>query len=63
LVISNTGKVSIGREKKRKLRVIAHKASLRLLDQESLDKFKGTLSFLLSIDPDFSYYLKQKANI
>ncbi|WP_448757239.1 retron St85 family RNA-directed DNA polymerase [Aggregatibacter sp.] len=63
LVISNTGKVSIGREKKRKLRVIAHKASLRRLDQESLDKFKGTLSFLLSIDPDFSYYLKQKANI
>ncbi|HHE9092337.1 TPA: reverse transcriptase domain-containing protein, partial [Haemophilus influenzae] len=63
LVISNDGKISIGREKKRKLRVIAHKASLRLLDQESLDKFKGTLAFLLSIDPDFSNYLKQKANI
>ena len=63
LVISNDGKISIGREKKRKLRVIAHKASLRLLDQESLDKFKGNLAFLLSIDPDFSNYLKQKANI
>lgn len=63
LVISNDGKVSIGREKKRNLRTIAHKANLGVLDQESLDKFKGTLAFLLSIDPDFSNYLKQKANI
>lgn len=63
LVISNEGKISIGRDKKRKLRVMAHKASLNLLDQENLDKLKGTLAFLLSIDPDFSHYLRQKANL
>ncbi|VTU06207.1 Retron-type reverse transcriptase [Actinobacillus indolicus] len=63
LVISNEGKISIGREKKRQLRAIAHKASLKLLSSEDLEKFKGMLAFLLSIDPDFSNSLKSKAKI
>lgn len=63
LVISNEGKISIGREKKRQLRAIAHKASLKLLSLEDLEKFKGMLAFLLSIDPDFSNSLKSKAKI
>lgn len=63
LVISNDGKIGIGREKKRKLRIIAHKASLGLLSEPELEKFKGMLAFLLSIDPDLSNYLKNKANL
>lgn len=63
LVISNEGKIGIGREKKRQLRAIAHKASLGLLSLEELEKFKGMLAFLLSIDPDFSNSLKSKAKI
>lgn len=63
LVISNEGKIGIGREKKRQLRAIAHKASLELLSLEELEKFKGMLAFLLSIDPDFSNSLKSKAKI
>ncbi|OAQ14472.1 reverse transcriptase [Bibersteinia trehalosi Y31] len=63
LVISNDGKIGIGREKKRKLRITAHKASLGLLSELELEKFKGMLAFLLSIDPNLSNYLKNKANL
>lgn len=63
LVISNDGKIGIGREKKRKLRITAHKASLGLLSEPEIEKFKGMLAFLLSIDPDLSNYLKNKANL
>lgn len=63
LVISNDGKIGIGRDKKRNLRSMAHKASLGLLSQDELDKFKGMLAFLLSIDSELSNYLKAKANI
>ncbi len=63
LVISNDGKISIGRDKKRKLRAEAHKASLGLLEQDQLEKFKGKLAFLMSIDPDFSNFLKFKAKL
>lgn len=62
LVISNDGKIGIGREKKRKLRITAHKASLGLLSELELEKFRGVLAFLLSIDPNLSNYLKNKAN-
>lgn len=62
LVISNEGKISIGRDKKRKLRAQAHKASLGLLSSEELEKLKGTLSFLLSVDPTLANYLKNKCN-
>ncbi|WP_256824116.1 reverse transcriptase domain-containing protein, partial [Rodentibacter caecimuris] len=63
LVISNNGDISIGREKKRQLRAIAHKASLGLLESIEIEKFKGMLAFLLSIDPELSRSLKNKAKI
>lgn len=63
LIISNDGKIGIGRDKKRRLRNIAHKISLGLLPVEEVEKFKGTLAFLLSIDPDLSDYLRNKANL
>lgn len=63
LVISNDGIIRIGRDKKRKLRVEAHKASLKLLDENQLEKFKGKLAFLMSIEPDFSHSLKLKAKL
>lgn len=63
LIISNDGKISIGRNKKRILRVEAHKANLRLLNEEQLERFKGKLAFLRSIDPDFYHSLKLKAKL
>lgn len=63
LVISNDGNISIGREKKRQLRAIAHKISLGLLKPEEIEHFKGMLAFLLSIDPELTALLKAKAKL
>lgn len=59
LVISNNGTISIGREKKRKLRAMAHQASLNLLTLQDINQLKGKISFLKSIDPDFAKQLEE----
>ncbi|VGM96657.1 Retron-type reverse transcriptase [uncultured Avibacterium sp.] len=63
LVLSNEGRISIGRKKKRILRAEAHKAGLGLLDDEKLEKLQGKVAFLMSIDPQFAELLKKKANL
>lgn len=53
LVLSNEGKASLGREKKRLIRSMAHKFTISKLDGEQVAKLRGLLSFARSIDEDF----------
>ena len=60
LVISNDGSISIGREKKRELRAMAHQAKLGKLPPEKIGTLLGKIAFLKSIDPDFAKQLEDK---
>ena len=60
LVISNDGNISIGRDKKRELRAMAHKAKLKQLPPEQMGTLMGKIAFLKSIDPDFANQLEEK---
>ncbi|WP_025041829.1 retron St85 family RNA-directed DNA polymerase [Nitrosospira briensis] len=53
LVISNQGKVSLGREEKRRLRAAVHSLALGKLDVRQSVQLRGQLAFCLSIDRDF----------
>lgn len=56
LVISNEGMVTIGREKKRLIRALLHKAAIGLLSQEDLDWLRGYLAFVR--DAEYGYWEK-----
>ncbi|WP_455151976.1 retron St85 family RNA-directed DNA polymerase [Capnocytophaga sp.] len=60
LVISNSGKISIGRDKKRKLRAAVHNATLGKLTDEEIQTLKGKIAFVKGIDKDFAIQLEQK---
>lgn len=60
LVISNNGSISIGRDKKRELRAMAHKAKLKQLPPEKISNLIGKIAFLKSIDPEFAKQLEDK---
>lgn len=51
LVLTNCGKVSLGREKKRSLRAMAHRFSRGMLPDEEISRLRGLLSFAMSIEP------------
>lgn len=53
LVLSNTGTASIGREKKRTIRAMAHHYKHGKLSPEDCAKLRGWLAFMMSIDPEF----------
>lgn len=53
LVISNQGKVSLGREEKRRLRAAVHALVLGKLSVEQSMQLRGHLAFCLSVDRDF----------
>ncbi|MCY1530940.1 group II intron reverse transcriptase/maturase [compost metagenome] len=59
LTLTNDGKVSLGREKKREIRSMAHHFSLGRLDAPQIGKLRGLLSFSLSIEPDFSVSIQR----
>lgn len=59
LVLSNDGKASLGREKKRQLRAMVHRLKYDLLNQEERAKLKGWIAFALSIDEEFVRSLKR----
>ncbi|WP_368643492.1 retron St85 family RNA-directed DNA polymerase [Castellaniella ginsengisoli] len=52
LGISTEGKISIGRDKKRELRVLVHRFTKGELDVEETQKLKGYISFLRSVEPE-----------
>lgn len=53
LTLSNNGKASIGRNKKREIRAMAHHYKLGKLKPEDLSRLRGWLAFTMSIDKAF----------
>lgn len=53
LVLTNKGDVSLGREKKRELRAMVHRASLGQLDHDSTQRLRGLLAYVQSVEPEF----------
>ncbi|QWF70572.1 retron St85 family RNA-directed DNA polymerase [Methylomonas paludis] len=53
LVLSNAGTASIGREKKRTIRAMAHHYKQGILSQEEHGRLRGWLAFMMSIDREF----------
>lgn len=53
LVLTNDGKVSLGRETKRLIRATAHRFSKGLLDESEVHRLRGFLAYAYSIEPDF----------
>lgn len=53
LVLTNDGKPSLGREKKRSIRAMAHRFSLGGVPQEDIAKLRGLIAFAMSIEPLF----------
>lgn len=53
LVLANSGVVSLGRDKKRLIRAIAHRFSKGLLDEAEVNRLKGLLAYAHSIEPEF----------
>ena len=63
LRLSNDGAVSIGRDKKRKLRAIMHAFSQNQLLAEEVNQLRGKLAFVFSVDPEFVTTLLKKYNL
>lgn len=53
LILTNEGKPSLGREKKRLIRSMAHRFSLNQLPQDQIFHLRGLLAFAFSIEPMF----------
>ena len=53
LILTNDGKPSLGRDKKRLIRSMAHRFSLNELSQEQIMHLRGLLAFAFSIEPLF----------
>ncbi|MBN1758292.1 MAG: hypothetical protein JW863_08245, partial [Chitinispirillaceae bacterium] len=51
-VVLNSGKLSIGRDKKKNLRAALFKLAMGSLPQENVNKTIGMLSFLKDIEPE-----------
>lgn len=60
LVLTNDGKVSIGRDRKRHIRVDVHRFSNGLLDSSQCERLCGQLGFASSVDPAFLKQLEKK---
>ena len=60
LVLSAENKVSIGREKKRKLKALVHQYILNKLNTDSIENLRGQLSFVRSVEPSFITSLQKK---
>lgn len=60
LVLSSENKVSIGREKKRKLKALVHQYTLNKLNPDSVANLRGQLSFIKSVEPSFITSLQNK---
>lgn len=53
LVLANDGRVTLGRDRKRRIRAALHQASLGKLDREALVQLGGMIAFVKSAEPAF----------
>lgn len=60
LVITNDGKISIGRKSKRFIRHLVHKTCLNQISVEEYQYLRGYLSYCNSVEPTFIQSLKTK---
>ncbi|QLK46736.1 RNA-directed DNA polymerase [Vibrio owensii] len=60
VTITNEGKLSIGRGKKRYISSLVHKYNLGLLEYEDMEKLQGLLGFAKHIEPSFIIKLSKK---
>lgn len=63
LVITNDGKVSLGRDRKRKISVMIHKFSEGKLPQEEIPYLQGLLGLAEDVEPIFSSRMRAKYGI
>ena len=60
ITLANSGKLSIGRERKRLISSMIHKFKLDRLSPDKIDELKGLLAFAKHIEPDFFERMKKK---
>jgi hypothetical protein len=60
LVITNDGKISLGRERKRMIRAALHRESQNLLSQDDRVRLAGILAFVHAAEPEFLERLRKK---
>ena len=60
LVLTNDGKISIGRKKKRYIKSLVHKFTEDSISEEDKNYLCGYLSFCLSVEPTFIASLEEK---
>ena len=60
LILSNQGKVSLGRDRKRLIRAMVHRFVLGKSTPNELDKLRGLIAFSHDVEPDFVNRLRQK---
>lgn len=60
LVLTPTGEISIGRDRKREIHSLVHKFKEGILDFDETMRAKGLVAFAYSIEPDFVARLSEK---
>lgn len=60
IVITNEGKISLGRDRKRKIRSFVFKCTKGELNETEIEYLKGNIAFSKSIEPDFFNSLIKK---
>ncbi|WP_429014691.1 retron St85 family RNA-directed DNA polymerase [Aeromonas hydrophila] len=60
ITITNDGKLSLGREKKRLISSMVHHFILGKLDDDSIYKLKGLLAYAMHIEPSFMIMIERK---
>jgi RNA-directed DNA polymerase len=60
LIITPPGSISIGRQRKRLISAMLHKATLDSLDAEHLKSLRGMLGFCIANEPDFVTRMRRK---
>lgn len=60
LILTNEGKISLGREKKRIISSLIHKYKLELLEEDDILKLQGLIAHAKDVEPSFIYRMRSK---
>jgi|SRR5580658_5897167 RNA-directed DNA polymerase len=63
LRITPEGKVSVGHDLKRRIRVLAHKALKRIIEPKDLSWLTGMLAYVSSVEPDYVDKIRSKYEV
>jgi retron-type reverse transcriptase len=63
IVLTATKQLSLGRERKRAIRVLAHRFKLNQLDEKQAQEFFGFLAFAQDIEPSFAEMIRRRADL